>query len=98
MGNGKLIIVQWPYSYLLNVAQHNTSFAWCVYTLQLGMKDSSGIEFFYLSEPRAEDAGIITLGHHVNNAMIIPPRTSRYDIFGKCGGVCTSQVRPYIAT
>ena len=61
----------------------------------LGIKDSSGIEFFYLSEPRAEEAGIITLGHHVNNhaAMIIPPRTSRHNIFGKCGGVCTSQVR-----
>ena len=34
----------------------------------------------YLSEPRAEEAGIITLGHHVNNAMIIPPRTSRHNI------------------
>ena len=57
------------------------------------MRDSSGVEFFYLSQPRSEEAGIITLGHHVNNAMIIPPRTSRHDIFGKCSGVCTSQVR-----
>ena len=64
-----------------------------VSTHQLGMVDSSGIEFFYLSQPRAEDVGIITLGHHVNNAMIIPPHTCRHDTLGKCGGVCTSQVR-----
>ena len=46
-----------------------------VSTHQLGMVDSSGIEFFYLSQPRAEDVGIITLEHHVNNTMIIPPHT-----------------------
>lgn len=56
-----------------------------VSTHQLGMVDSSGIEFFYLSQPRAEDVGIITLEHHVNNTMIIPPHTSRHDIFGSVG-------------
>ena len=83
--------------YNLAVVYYNNYYSHCcVYpsiTKLLGIKDSSGIEFFYLSEPRAEEAGIITLGHHVNNAMIIPPRTSRHNIFGKCGGVCTSQVR-----
>lgn len=62
------------------------------YVSTIDVRDSSGIEFFYLSEPRSEEAGIITLGHHVNNAMIIPPRTTRHDIFGKCGSVCTSEV------
>lgn len=54
--------------------------------------DSSGIEFFYVSEPRPLEAGIITMGHHVNNAMIIPPHIERYDVFGKCGSLCTSEV------
>ena len=42
---------------------------------------------------RRDLQGHRTLGHHVNNVMIIPPRASRHDIYGKCGGVCTSQVR-----
>lgn len=54
--------------------------------------DSSGVEFFYTSEPRQFEAGIMNLGHVVDNSMIIPPRTDRYDIIGKCAPECTTQV------
>ena len=55
--------------------------------------DSSGIQFFYTSEPREHEAGILNLGHLVNNFMVIPPRTERFDIIGKCASECTSQVK-----
>ena len=54
--------------------------------------DSSGVEFFYTSQPRTHEAGILNLGHVVNNFMVIPPRAERFDIIGKCAAECTSQV------
>ena len=60
--------------------------------LYIGVMDSSGIEFFYTSEPREHEAGILNLGYNVNGFMIIPPNTPRYDIIGYCDPQCTSRV------
>ena len=54
--------------------------------------DSSGVQFFYTSKPRQFEAGILNLGHMVDNSMVIPPRTDRYDIIGTCAPECTLQV------
>jgi hypothetical protein len=63
------------------------------YHIITGVVDSSGIQFFYTSEPPQFEAGILNLGHLIfNNLMVIPPRTERYDIIGKCTPECTSQV------
>ena len=56
------------------------------------MVDSSGVEFFYTSQPRQHEAGILNVGHLVNRFMVIPPRTDKYDIIGLCSSTCTSQV------
>ena len=66
----------------------------CVYNTvtSTGVVDSSGVEFFYTSQPRRHEAGILTLGHAVNRFMVVPPRADRFDIIGKCAPDCTSQV------
>ena len=56
------------------------------------MIDNSGIEFFYTSTRRQYDAGILTVGHHVNRQMIIPPNTESYSIVGECSADCTNAV------
>ena len=72
--------------------------ALCVYTAYtincptLGVMDSSGVEFFYTSEPREHEAGILNLGYGVNRFMVIPPNTPRYDVIGYCDPQCTSTV------
>ena len=57
------------------------------------MIDNSGIEFFYTSTRRQHDAGILTVGHHVNRSMIVPPNTGSYSILGECSSQCTSAVK-----
>ena len=59
--------------------------------------DASGIEFFYVSQPRKHDAGIITVGNVVNPLMIVPPFAQQYNIVSKCPARCTSQVCLFIA-
>ena len=54
--------------------------------------DSSGIRFFYVSEPREHDAGVLYLGHSVFPTMIIPPDVDNYTISGVCGAQCTERV------
>ena len=63
-----------------------------VYTLYIGVLDSSGIEFFYTSTPRQHDAGILNIGHAVTFSMIIPPNAADFTIFGLCPASCTNQV------
>ena len=66
--------------------------------MTIGIVDSSGIEFFYTSQPREQEAGILNLGHVVNRFMVVPPRANNFTIIGKCGGECTSQVSCLITT
>ena len=56
------------------------------------MTDNSGIEFFYTSIRRQHDAGILTLGHHIDRVMIIPPNAESYSIIGMCSADCTRTV------
>ena len=62
------------------------------YCQTVGVMDSSGVEFFYTSEPREHEAGILNLGYNVNRLMVIPPNTPRYDVIGYCDPQCTSRV------
>ena len=55
----------------------------------IGVVDSSGMEFFYSSQPPLHEAGILAMGHLVTNFMIIPPGIKRFGIIGRCGGECT---------
>lgn len=72
---------------------------WCCYgnlnskfLLSADIVDSSGIEFFYTSVRREHDAGIMNVGHLVQNIMVIPPNAANYTIIGQCSPECTSEV------
>ena len=54
-----------------------------------GVVDSSGMTFYYINAPREHIAGIITIGHHDSQYMIIPPKAKKYTIYGFCPSVCT---------
>lgn len=58
----------------------------------LAMTDSSGIVFTYISTPREHNAGILYLGHFLNQNMVIPPRAANYTVLGICSGACTGKV------
>ena len=58
-----------------------------------GTRDNSGVQFSYTSTPREYDAGILELGHHVTNFMIIPPNRANYTVAGVCASDCTNKVR-----
>ena len=58
----------------------------------VGIRDSSGFQFFFENSPREHNAGILTIGHEVNRFMIVPPMATNYGITGVCSGQCTSQV------
>ena len=54
-----------------------------------GVVDSSGMIFYYIDTPRQHNAGILEVGHQVNQFMIIPPKARNYTIFGFCSAGCT---------
>ncbi len=58
----------------------------------LGVLDSSGLEFFYSSNPPAVEAGILALGHLVTSNMVIPPKADNYVIESVCPAACTQNV------
>ena len=61
-----------------------------------GVLDSSGVEFFYTSNPPVHEAGILTLGHSVSRKMVIPPKADNFVIQSACPAVCTQNVStPY---
>ena len=58
-----------------------------------GVMDNSGLRFYYTTQARAQDAGIMYLGHLVTRNMVVPPRTNNFTIAGICTAECTSAVR-----
>ena len=46
----------------------------------------------YLSTGRKYNAGAVSIGHAVTPAMIVPPRVSKFSIYGTCDSSCTSKV------
>ena len=58
----------------------------------IGVVDSSGMEFFYTSNPPRHRAGILTLGHSVRKSMVIPPNAENFTIASVCTGSCTQSV------
>ncbi len=60
--------------------------------LNSGVRDSSGIKFLYVSEEPANRAGLLTVGHSANAAMMIPPRAENYVVNAICPGQCTQKV------
>ena len=64
-----------------------------LYILTLtGAKDSSGFLITYTSIPPTYEAGILTVGHSVTPVMVIPPRDSKFTVYGTCASQCTSAV------
>ena len=61
-------------------------------SVNIGEVDSSGLNFFYVSTPRKEDAGIMFFGHVVLWNMLIPPKADDYKIVGMCAAGCTREV------
>lgn len=57
-----------------------------------GRKDSSGLRFFYTSNIRRYDAGVLTVGEVSLPYMIIPPKQKSWLTVGYCPKEC-SQVR-----
>ena len=53
------------------------------------MIDSSGMTFYYIDTPREHNAGILQVGHVVNEFMIIPPKARNYTIYSFCSSNCT---------
>ena len=51
------------------------------------------MKFLYVSEEPANRAGLLTLGHSANAAMMIPPRAENYVVNGICPGQCTQKIR-----
>ena len=62
------------------------------FLINIGEVDSSGFNFFYVSTPRKEDAGILFFGHDVQWNMLIPPKADDYKIVGMCAAGCTREV------
>ena len=57
-----------------------------------GVLDSSGLEFFYTSNPPALEAGILVLGHLTIRNMVIPPKAENFIIEVVCPTDCTQSV------
>ena len=60
-----------------------------IIVITTGVVDSSGMIFYYIDTPRQHSAGILEVGHQVNQYMIIPPKARNYTIFGFCSASCT---------
>lgn len=58
----------------------------------IGVIDSSGIAFTYISTRRQHNAGVLFLGHQVRPSMVIPPNAANFTVTGVCSGVCTRKV------
>ena len=54
--------------------------------------DSSGFEVRYLEDQRTFDAGVLEMGYNITQAMIIPPDSSSFSVYGVCDTMCTSDV------
>ena len=65
------------------------------FTAYTDIRDSSGIQFIYENAPRRYNAGILLMGHQVNQLMIIPPRAINYGVTGVCSSECTTRVSSY---
>ena len=60
-----------------------------IIVITTGVVDSSGMIFYYIDTPRQHSAGILEVGHEVNQFMIIPPKARNYTIFSFCSAGCT---------
>ena len=58
-----------------------------------GVVDSSGMIFYYIDTPRKFNAGTLSIGHDVNQYMIIPPKAKNYTIYGICSTLCTDRLK-----
>ena len=61
----------------------------CLLIVIVGVVDSSGMTFYYIDTPRENNAGILQVGHQVNQFMIIPPKARNYTIYSFCSSTCT---------
>ena len=63
----------------------------------VGVVDYSGFELRYLDEQRKYDAGVLMVGHSVTPAMIVPPGSKEFSVFGVCNESCTASVSVCVA-
>ena len=89
--------VSWVDPFMSNIKYSLARRSMCIINLMtpgnhVGIRDSSGFQFFFENSPRLHNAGILTIGHEVNRFMIVPPMATNYGITGVCSAQCTSQV------
>ncbi|XP_068719204.1 DBH-like monooxygenase protein 1 [Montipora capricornis] len=56
-----------------------------------GIIDSSGFRFYYTKQLRKYDAGLLVVGASADNALMIPPKETNWEINGYCNSNCTRQ-------
>ena len=58
----------------------------------LGIKDSSGLTFYYTEKLRKYDAGVFSVGITVTPWFIIPPKQKNWVSVGYCMHQCTEVI------
>jgi len=58
-------------------------------SLEKNVTFETGIDIFYTSNIRKDDASVFGVGHTVNHFQTIPPKTSSYINVGHCSSECT---------
>ena len=58
--------------------------------LDAGHVDNSGVVWYYTNELRTHDLGLLTMGHRVNTAHRVPPKSEKFIVQGYCPLQCTS--------
>ena len=59
---------------------------------KMGIRDSSGIRFFYTNQRRTHDVGVLEIGVIYSPDMIIPPNQDSFSWLGVCPAMCTKEV------
>ncbi|XP_021961495.1 DBH-like monooxygenase protein 2 homolog [Folsomia candida] len=59
-----------------------------------GLRFETGVSFYYTNEIREHDAGLLMVGHQVNQALTVPPNTTSFVTVGHCASSCTQEKLP----
>lgn len=59
-----------------------------------GIKYPTGVEVFTTTDLRKHEAGLLTVGHSINSATLVPPNTTDFVNVGHCSTGCTTKKFP----
>ncbi|XP_074648518.1 DBH-like monooxygenase protein 1 isoform X2 [Tubulanus polymorphus] len=63
--------------------------------MKKGIRDQSGLRFYYTERLRQHDAGVLEVGHTVWwPPMLIPPKAKEFRVDNYCSGSCTGKYIP----